>query len=309
MSAVEGTSTLRDRSTVDTMRQSDAEVRRYDYHGNINTVILDWSGTTADIHVIAPAKVFFDVFEKHGIPITMAQARLPMGLRKDMHIAKILEIPEVRASWQKLKGEDPLTEEGSARQELVDALFADFVPMQLECLPEYTPLIEGVSNVTKYLQSKGIKLGSTTGFTKVMVDVLLADAAKQGYTPDTSVAGDEVPNDMGFRPAPFMVYQNMLNLKAFPVQSVVKVDDTIGGVGEGRNAGCWAVAVRKYSNYTDVDTVAEWNAMTQAEQDERVQRSDDKLRTSGAHYIIDTINDLPTVIEDINRRLENGERP
>ena len=304
------TSTLRDRSTIESMRQSDGEVRRYDYRGKVQAVILDWSGTTADIHVIAPAKVFFDVFEKHDVPITMAQARLPMGLRKDLHIAKILEIPEVRTLWQKVKGEDPLESTGLAKQSIVDTLFADFVPMQIACLSDYTTLIEGVADVTKHMQeTMGLKLGGTTGFTKLMVDVLSADTKKQGYNPDTTVAGDEVANNMGFRPAPFMVYENLVRLGVYPIQAVVKVDDTIGGVGEGRTAGCWSVAVRKYSNYTDVDTVEEWNNMSQAEQNERIQRSDDKLRTSGAHYIIDTITDLPTVIEDINRRLANGERP
>ncbi len=79
----------------------------------------------------------------------------------------------------------------------------------------------------------GLKIGHTTGFTEQMVDVLLADAKKQGYEPDSSVAGDQVPNDLGFRPAPFMVYQNLFNLGVWPIESVVKVDDTISGVGEG----------------------------------------------------------------------------
>jgi len=304
------TSTLRDRSTVESMRQPHSEVRRLDYTGKVKTVILDWSGTTADKHVIAPARVFFDVFEKHGVPITMDQARLPMGLRKDLHIGKILEIPEVRASWHKIKGTDPVdSESNNARQDVVDLLFADFVPMQLACLSEYTGLIEGVAEVTTLLQSQGITLGSTTGFTEKMVDVLLADAKKQGYSPDVSVAGDTVANNMGFRPAPFMVYHNLVHLAAWPIQAVVKVDDTVGGVGEGRNAGCWSVAVRKYSNYTDIDTMEQWDSMTQAQQEERIQRADDKLRTSGAHYILDTIVDLPTVIEDINTRMAAGERP
>ena len=37
-----------------------------------------------------------------------------------------------------------------------------------------------------------MKIGSTTGFMKSMVDILLEDAKKQGYVPDASVAGDEV---------------------------------------------------------------------------------------------------------------------
>lgn len=179
----------------------------------------------------------------------------------------------------------------------------------MPCLSDYTGLIEGVADVTRQLQDSGITLGSTTGFTKRMVDVLLADAEKQGYKPDVSVAGDQVKNNMGFRPAPFMVYENLVQLGTYPIQAVVKVDDTLGGVGEGRNAGCWAVAVRKYSNYTDIDTVEEWNAMSDDQKAMCVQRSDDVLRKSGAHYIIDTIVDLPIVIDDINSRLAAGERP
>ena len=66
------------------------------YRGKLKAAILDWSGTTADAHVIAPAVVFKDVFEKHNVPITMKESREPMGLRKDLHIQKILEIPEVK---------------------------------------------------------------------------------------------------------------------------------------------------------------------------------------------------------------------
>ena len=41
----------------------------------------------------------------------------------------------------------------------------------------------------------------------------------------------------------------------------------------------------------------------------RLERSYSILANAGAHYVIDTINDLPPVIDDINRRLANGESP
>ena len=93
---------------------------------------------------------------------------------------------------------------------------------------------------------KGIKIGVSTGFLRAMVDVLLEASIKQGFTPDATVAGDEV--ECGARPKPFMVYKNLDLLDAWPIESVVKVDDTVGGVGEGLNAGCWAVGVSRYSN-------------------------------------------------------------
>ena len=273
------------------------------YRGKLKAAILDWSGTTADAHVIAPAVVFKDVFEKHNVPITMKESREPMGLRKDLHIQKILEIPEVNKRWTDIKGSEPT-------QKDVNKLFADFVPMQLECLGKYTTLLPGAANTVNTLRNKyGLKIGSTTGFTKVMVDVLLNDAKKQGYVPDFSVAGDEVENDMGFRPAPFMVYKNLVNLGVYPIKSVLKVDDTISGVGEGLNAGCWAVGICGLSNYTDIDSIEQWENMSPPEKNERVKKSREILLTSGAHYVIDSINELPDVVSDINMRLESGEKP
>lgn len=273
------------------------------YRGKVQAVILDWSGTTADAHAVAPAVVFVAVFEKYGVPISMVEARVPMGLRKDLHIAKILEIPEVQERWHKTKGR-PST------QADVDAMFADFVPLQCEVLPKYTTLIPGSAQAVDVLKSQfGCKIGSTTGFTRVMVDILLKDAKKQGYEPDFSVAGDDVPNNMGFRPTPFMVYHNLVHLGVWPIQSVVKVDDTVSGVGEGLTAGCWSVGVCALSNYTNVDNIEQWNLMSSAEKLERQAQSRDKLLKSGAHYVCDTITDLPWIVNDINERLANGEKP
>ena len=273
------------------------------YRGPLKAAILDWSGTTADAHVLAPAVVFKDVFEKHNVPITMKEARLPMGLRKDLHIQKILENPDVKNRWQRIKGSVPTSKDA-------DNLFSDFVPMQLECLRQYTTLLPGTVNTINTLISKyNMKIGSTTGFTKIMVDILLEDAENQGYKPDFSVAGDEVENDMGFRPAPFMIYKNLVNLGIYPISSVLKVDDTIGGVGEGLNAGCWTVGICGLSNYTDVNSLEEWDNMSDNERKNRVDMSRNKLLTSGAHYVVDSIENLPDVVKDINQRLNGGEKP
>ena len=55
----------------------------------------------------------------------MAQAREPMGLRKDSHIREILKMPEVRELWIKIKGYEP-------NEDTVQELYADFVPMQVQ---------------------------------------------------------------------------------------------------------------------------------------------------------------------------------
>ena len=92
-------------------------------------------------------------------------------------------------------------------------------------------------------------------------------------------------------------------------QSVVKVDDTISGIGEAMEAGCWGVGVARYSNYMDIDNFEHEATLSEAEIGERLKYSRELLNKSGAHYVIDTIKELPQVCADINQRLAKGEKP
>ena len=282
------------------MTSSDYVYQR-SYRGKVKGLVLDWSGTTADAYVIAPAVVFVEVFRNKGVEISMQEARGPMGLRKDLHIKMLTENPAIRERWKEVHGRYPT-------QQDVDEMFADFVPAQVACLPQYSDLLPGVAEVTQRLQREyGIKIGVSTGFTRVMVDVLLDAARKQGFNPDATVAGDEVVH--GARPKPFMVYRNLDLMDIHPIQAVVKVDDTVSGVGEALEAGCWGVGVARYSNYMDIDSIEQAEGMSEEEIARRLEHSRKLLRKSGAHYVIDCIVELPAVIDDINARLARGEKP
>ena len=270
------------------------------YRGRVKGLVLDWSGTTADAYVLAPAVVFVEVFSKQNVEISMTEARGPMGLRKDLHIKALTEVPEIRERWKGLHGKYP-------DQSDVDRMFEDFVPMQLDCLRKYTTLLPHVAELTQKFQKEGIRIGSSTGFVRSMVDILEEDAKKQGYTPDASVAGDEVVN--GARPKPFMVYRNLDLMDVHPIQSVVKVDDTISGVGEALEAGCWGVGIARYSNYMDINSLEEAESILEQEVQRRLANTREILQKAGAHYVIDTFDELPQVVEDVNQRLSRGERP
>ncbi|MCA9522919.1 MAG: phosphonoacetaldehyde hydrolase [Myxococcales bacterium] len=291
----------------DELRLASAQMRRVysDCAGNsVRFVILDCSGTVMDRYVDAPAVVFVAVFEAFGVPITMDEARVPMGLRKDLHIKALTETPAIAARWETVHGRTPQPAD-------VDALFERFVPMQLELLRagEYHTLLPGVADVVTELQSRGVGIGITTGFTREMLDLLLAGAKAQGFVPDVSVAGDEVETP---RPHPFMVVKNLermgvLNLRN-AMRLTVKVDDTVSGAGEGAPL-CWRVAVSKFSNYV-VDCAATADALEPAALRRLELAAKEKLiRESGAHYVIDELRDLPAVLAEIDQRLAAGENP
>jgi phosphonoacetaldehyde hydrolase len=140
-----------------------------------------------------------------------------------------------------------------------------------------------------------------------MVNILEKEAKKQGYVPDASVAGDEVVN--GARPKPFMVYKNLDMMDIHPIQSVVKVDDTVSGIGEAQEAGCWGVGVARYSNYMNINSFEEEKRLSKDEIQRRLNKTRDILTKAGAHYVIDSLADIEPVIADVNARLARGEKP
>jgi len=272
---------------------------KHHYQGKVKGVVLDWAGTVLDCGVYSPAIVFMEVFKQEGVPITIEEAREPMGTHKMVHIRRVTQNESVRKRWFENLGRYP-------NEDDVKRMFDNFIPMQLEVLESYSDMIEGAVDTIRYMQQEmNLKVGSSTGFTTPMVDILKRVAAKQGYFPDAIVAADEVPQA---RPYPFMVWMNCIRLDVNPIQAVVKVDDTADGVSEGITAGCWSVGLARTGNYVGLNH-QEIEALSTEDYERRLQRSYDILSRAGAHYVIDTINDLPSVIEDINRRLASGEHP
>lgn len=268
------------------------------YRGPVQAVLLDWAGTTMDFGCVAPAVVFVEVFERQGLPISMAEARVPMGAHKRVHIQQITRQDAVRRRWHEAHGRLPNDAD-------VDAMFEDFVPRQLDCLSTYSALIPGTLETVAALRQRGIKIGSTTGYTTEMTAINLRDGERQGYQPDSTVSASEMPAG---RPYPFMCLQNAINLQVDCVAACVKVDDTIPGVEEGLNAGMWSIGLAVSGNEVGL-SLDDWQALPAEEQEVLRERAYRRMLQSGAHYVVDTIADLMPCIEAIETRLRRGERP
>ncbi len=271
---------------------------RRTYRGKLKAVFLDWAGTTMDFGCMAPAVVFMKVFEKAGVPITMNEARQPMGAHKKVHIKRITEISTVRQRWIETHGKEPASAD-------VDAMFADFVPMQEACLSDYSELIPGTLEVVAECRERGYKIGSTSGYLPGMMAINLADAKKQGYQPDATFGAGDVPAG---RPYPFMVLKNMIELEVSPVEACVKVDDTLTGIEEGLNGGMWSIGLAISGNEVGVP-LDEWNAFSEDVKQAHRDRIYPTMYQRGAHYVVDSIADLMGCLDDIEARLAAGEKP
>jgi phosphonoacetaldehyde hydrolase len=268
------------------------------YRGPLKAVIMDWAGTAVDYGSFAPTAVFLRLFESRGLRITADDARSGMGLMKKDHLRTILARPAVAEAWK--------VEHGTSASEAdIDYLFNDFVPMQTSVLKEFAEPIPGLLNVVKELREQELKIGTTTGYLRSMMEVLAPQAQKNGYVPDCIVCPDEVTAG---RPYPWMCYENAIRLNVFPMQAMVKVGDTLVDIEEGLNAGMWTVGLSLTGNLLGLNH-AEVKALSKKEKKEARNRIEGQFYQSGAHYVIDGIWDLLKVLEDINFRQAQGERP
>src|SRR5579863_2736756 len=122
----------------------DANIMKASYSGSVKAVILDWAGTTVDHGSLAPVRVLQQVFAKRGVPISEEEARRDMGVLKIDHIRKIILNENVSTRWRKAAGRDPTETD-------VEELFANFIPLQLECLVKYSTVIDGVAETVARL--------------------------------------------------------------------------------------------------------------------------------------------------------------
>lgn len=266
----------------------------------VEAVIFDWAGTVVDFGSFAPTQIFVDAFKSaYDFEISLAESRGPMGMGKIDHIRTLLNDPTIQARWKAQFGEAPSEKEAQEIYEI-------FMPLQIEAVVNFAEPLAGVLEVVADLKDNGVKIGSCSGYPTPVMTALVSAAARYGYQPDCVVASDEIK--AGSRPGPWMALKNVIELGVMDVANCVKVDDAVAGIQEGINAGMWTVGISVSGNEFGA-TFDEYKAMSQAEIDARKKIAVAKLTNAGAHYVIDTVADLPAVIIDIERRLNAGERP
>lgn len=254
--------------------------------------MFDWAGTIVDHGSLAPITTLLQLFAKIGVKLSNEDARRPMGLEKRDHLRAILSTPAVAAEWTRVHGR-PSTSES------VDALFEAFAPMQTLNLSAHSTVIAGALETFAACRKNGLRIGSCTGYSSQMMKELDWMARKQGLGVDALVCPDEVGAG---RPKPWMIFENMRRLDVHPPRAVVKVDDTVVGMAEGRNAGVWCVGLSQTGNELGL-TASELAEMNPAELQRKTAGAESSLMHAGAHYVIRSVADLPDLLAVIDRRL------
>ncbi|MFO0790987.1 MAG: phosphonoacetaldehyde hydrolase [Pirellulales bacterium] len=268
------------------------------YKGRLKAAILDWAGTTIDYGCLAPTVVFVEVFRRRDVPISSEEARIPMGAHKKEHIRQISQLPAVATRWQEVH-------KRACTDADVEAMYQDFIPRQLDTLAKYADLIPGTNEAIAAFRKRGMKIGSTTGYTGEMMEIVKAEAKRRGYEPDSTVSATDVPAG---RPEPWMSLLSAQQMRIFPMEAIVKIGDTLPDIYEGLNAGMWTIGLVKTGNEIGL-SLADVERLPANEYSRLSARAYDRMAQAGAHYVVDSISDVLPCLDEIEARLARGERP
>jgi phosphonoacetaldehyde hydrolase len=267
---------------------------------NIEAIILDWAGTVVDYGSVAPTTIFVEAFKQaYEFEISLSEARIPMGMGKWDHIATLGKLESVASRWH--------SQFGRAMSEAdIDHIYQTFMPLQKAKVADRAMPIPGALEVINRLKQQNIKVGSCSGYPRQVMEVLVSAAADYGYQPDHWVASDDIK--AGSRPGPWMALENVNALGIKKVANCIKIDDSAPGIEEGLNAGMWTIGLALSGNAVGL-TEQEWQACSAEQKQQLTRQAYHSLYSAGAHFVVDSLADIETVLMQIDAKLSRGERP
>ena len=265
---------------------------------SIKLIVFDWAGTLVDYGCKAPTAAFETAFRNHGIVLTDEEIRAPMGLKKRDHARMLLFSDGAIEQWRR-------NHDGKPTEDDLDEIYEESERLILSSIRKYSSYIPGAEELLLLLRRAGAAIGSTTGYTRRMIEEVMKCLQDTGAVPQCCVCSDEVPAG---RPAPWMCFRAAEALGTFPLSAGVKIGDTPADMLEGRNAGMWAVGIVRTGSMVGLEK-AEVAALDPPDLRERERIASESLKASGAHYLAAGAWDLAPILELIDRRIASGEEP
>ncbi len=255
-------------------------------------VIFDWAGTTVDFGSMAPVAAFRAAFADFGISPTDAEIRAPMGMLKRDHIKAMLKGERIAREFRESQGRASTGDDA-------EAIYSRFEPALMAELPSHCELKEGLLEAVSLLRSLGIRIGSTTGYTPKMMEVVVEKTAEQGYRPDcVATAADAGGHG---RPWPYMIFVNMERLGLRRASSLIKIGDTPSDMQEGRNAGAFTVGIAEGSSAAGC-SAAQWTALDGAGRRAALSKAASVLYGAGAHLVARSLGDMEEILAAFSSR-------
>lgn len=224
----------------------------------------------------------FGDFKEYGICPTMEETRKPMGMLKWDHIKTMLQMERIGNEFKRIHGREFTDDD-------VNEMHDKFAESLMRVLDQFAEPKDYVVETVRKLREMGVKIGSTTGYTDKMMEIVTREAKKAGYAPDCWFSPDSTGH-IG-RPYPYMVFRNVETLGVSDVRRVMKVGDTISDIKEGKNAGAFTVGIIEGSSEMAL-TKAEYEALSEEEREKKIAEVKERYLAAGADAVVQDIRGI-----------------
>lgn len=250
----------------------------------IRACIFDLGGTIVDRYSRSPFLSLKESFKRIKINISDDLIYKDMGKSKQEHIYDILSDNTVTNDFKKLYGEYPDIEH-------VKQVYNIFNDIQQERAKTIDIIPETKKNI-EFLKENNVMIGVTTGFNRETTEIIKDRLEKNDIFIDKYMSSTCL-NRPG-RPYPHMINSIMDEFSIDNPKQVVKIDDTVVGIKEGKMANCWTVGTTRWSTNMFVKNIEE--EFNKDELISKIIESRRILRDSNPDYIINTLDELPKIL-------------
>jgi len=259
----------------------------------IKACIFDLGGTIVDRYSMTSLLSLRKLFINRAININNALLLKGVGMNNQEHILNILNDKTILKKWFNRYNDYPDEYDVKVLLNELNCEQSEYSEKMIDILPETKECID-------YLGFNYIKTASTTEFDKENMKAVQNKLERNDIYLDHYVSSEGL-RKLG-RPLPFMIQENMNILGISNPTEVMKIDDSTLGIEEGKIAGCITVGVARWSIHMNIMNISEAYEYdeTYPEIQEKLRHSRNTLREAGADYVIDTLDELPRLIESIN---------
>ena len=257
----------------------------------IRGCIFDLSGSIVDRYSLTQFLSLKKAFLNNGIHVNNQLIFKDIGKNKKCHIIDILVNKDITNQWIKLKKYRPTKKDS-------DLLLNEYNDIQLNYSKNLISILPETKNCINFLKNKNIRTGATTEFNKENMNIIKNKLEFNNIFLDNYVSSTCINKQL--RPYPNMINKNLEILNIANPRKVIKVDDSIIGIQEGINANCITVAVARWSINMGIHNIQDAFELSDFDIYGNLKKSREILNETGADYVINTLDELPPLINKLN---------
>lgn len=258
---------------------------------SIRLAVFDLGGTIVDRYSLSPFISLKHAFRRKGLDIPNRLIYKDMGVDKHYHIDLILKDKYISREWKQKHGKYP-------DMNSTMSVFDEFIKYQMDDGIKNIEILPETKTCINWLGNNNISTGVTTGFSRPIMNAIKEKLLDENIHIDKYVSSTCLGKPG--RPNPHMMREIINHLSISDPRRVIKIDDTVVGLQEGKNAGAITVGVAKWSTNMKMTDYEEDKNTSKEEYVERLKKSREILWSAKPDYVVDSLNELPKIIYHIN---------